>query len=166
MNQFFSFSAILTSGFCSTKSSLLVTFAMLLIDTFCHDKKTLKLSRFLCNQISPIFRTLVFPNQTKQGLGIPGYGITGRGIPELPEPSLYGSSEFEKLEVLTRTQKLKTDLTHVPGIMTHISARAWICTHGYEGHNLQHTMYEQNIKDFCVFFSFWFHCSVRFLLYD
>ncbi len=32
-------------------------------------------------------------------------------------------------------------LTHVPGIVTHVSARSHICTHGYEGHNLWHTLY-------------------------
>ncbi len=32
-------------------------------------------------------------------------------------------------------------LPHVPGIVTHVSACAHICTHGFEGHNLWHTVY-------------------------
>jgi hypothetical protein len=34
-------------------------------------------------------------------------------------------------------------LLHVPGIVTQVRERARIRTHGYEGHNLWHTVYHK-----------------------
>ncbi len=41
-----------------------------------------------------------------------------------------------------KSSSLKGYLPHVPGIVTHVSAYASICMHGYEGHNLWHYFYQ------------------------
>ena len=46
-------------------------------------------------------------------------------------------------------------IPHVPGIVTHVSARGSICTHGYESHNLWHIVYDLSsfLTYFCLPFS-------------
>ncbi len=48
----------------------------------------------------------------------------------------------EELEGAKRMHERYLFLPHLPGIVTHVSPRACICTHGYEGHNLWHTLYQ------------------------